>query len=1146
MNIFLSYTQIRSRVLTASCCALLALPGLSMAAATDIKDIPMAIANNAPPNIMLMIDDSGSMDNIVAEAFTNNLASCDSGNTVAGGVAAPTIPTANSQWRFRIRNGVPKIRISGTDYDWGNTTGKRCFNPTLQYKVKIYADSGSDLCTGATTCYEPDNPDIGEAVYSGAYLNWYMGYDVPVGTMLTGWTNRRPGTKDRMEVARQAGKDIVNALELDKQNVGLSGYLGGTGGRLLAEIKNLNSSHRTSILTKIDTMIADGNTPLAETLAEIGRYFASGAVGDLTLHPAADVPTKKTATVDSFFNSQSLENETGNNSLANPTQYWCQKNFAVLLTDGLPTVDDNLSADMLDYLGHCAAGQCIETTGNGGKKPGVYYEDNGSDYLDDVAGALYDVDLRPDLKRSDGEKPTKNNVISYFIGFSDLQVKDSPLMHSAAEAGGGEFIFADNPTALTDAFKKVIADIGSRNAAAAAVSVSNPVLTSGDNTIYSSSYISGIWTGDLYAYPYNSVARKVDVDNPVWNTGCVNPNIPVDQDNPSRGIKGCSAGIQLDALASPSTTRKIFTYTGLASGTPGVQFLPFNATPPSGTTLSSTQQTLLNTPTLTDGATVVNYLRGDRTGQSDADGNPVASYAYRWRSSILGDIINAKSLVVIPPGEIYADSGYATFKTNNAGRTKIVIQPANDGMVHAFNAATGAEEWAYVPNLLMADLNQLSRKTNFTHKYFVDGSPVYSDVDFGNTHLAAVTTPDWKTIVAGGLGKGGRGYYALNVTATTAADETAAAGFALWEFPNSATTASVKSNIGYSFGRPIIAKTRAAGWVALVTSGYNNGSTTGGDGQGYLFVLNAKTGALIRAISTGVGSSSDPSGLAHISAYADSASTDRTAKFVYGGDLKGNVWRFDLSGLTTASWNVARLAVLTTAGGAFQPVTAEPELAQIKISGVYKHFVYVGTGLYLGDTDIPGAVGANTHATQTQTMYGLIDNLSATPLINPPGPPVGNVRDNLTQQTFSNVAGNAAGTLPNRNASQNALDASAKGWYIDMTNAGERINTSPALAEGILTFASNIPSSTVCEPGGRSLLNRLNYQTGGYTAAASGDSSEYLGEGLASDSQLVKDADGNTRTLTQKTDGTIADESAGSTGTGSTPVNRRAWREILQ
>jgi type IV pilus assembly protein PilY1 len=305
-------------------------------------------------------------------------------------------------------------------------------------------------------------------------------------------------------------------------------------------------------------------------------------------------------------------------------------------------------------------------------------------------------------------------------------------------------------------------------------------------------------------------------------------------------------------------------------------------------------------------------------------------------------------------------------------------------------------------------------------------------------------------------------------------------------------------------------------------------------------VLNAQTGELIKAISTETGSSATPSGLAYIAGYAENVETDNTVEYVYGGDVLGNVWRFNLTDpKSSAGWKVHRLATLVDPSNNFQPITTEPELAKIKVNGVTKRMVMIGTGMLLGDKDIPGTVGANSWSTQTQTMYGLVDDLSV--------PPVGKavidpLRSSLQQQVF-NTIGDAAGT---RNATQRAVDYSTqKGWYIDFPATGERLNTAPSLGAGALVFTTNIPTPDLCSLGGSSFINILDYRTGGYLAAAQSPSSTPFAKSMASAPVLVKLRTGGIVSLTQGgcvncivNQPVLPKPTAGTT-------KRKSWRELL-
>lgn len=704
------------------------------------------------------------------------------------------------------------------------------------------------------------------------------------------------------------------------------------------------------------------------------------------------------------------------------------------------------------------------------------------------------------------------------------------LAHAALNSRGNFFSAADPDTfaaALTDALDDIVARTGS----AAAVAVANANVTSGDNAAYASSYNSGSWTGDLDAFAID-LSTGVPSTTSLWTSG--------------------SARTQLESRTAAVSDRFIATYSGTGFTSAGRQFQPSAATIGGsiGSKLSADQETRLNTPSATDGADVVAFLRGDRSGETSS------TYPYRIRPYLLGDIINSEPLVIRAPARHYLDSGYAAFKGAQVGRTKMVVQGANDGMVHVFNASTGAENWAYIPNLLIdtsdpgnagtSVLNMLSRK-NYAHRMFVDATPFSGDVDLNNTDgVASGSAPDWRTIVVGGLGKGGRGVYALDMTTPNATSEIDAASKVLWEFPNASTDATVKANVGYVFGRPLIVKTKAKGWVVLVASGYNNGTgadNSGGDGHGYLFILNARTGELIKAIDTTVGTTSSPSGMAQIAAFVEDADYNNLVSQVYAGDLNGNVWRFDLSHASDINnWSVKRLAILkdgTSGTVNTQAVTTEPQLAVIKINGVYKRLIYVGTGRYLGDADVPTLSTETVPGSQKQTMYGLVDDLSSpsgiTPVI------ADNLRNSLQVQTFA-ISGST------RTASYTTVDYNTKkGWYIDLVDNGvapsERVSTNPALVSGALVFTTNTPSSDACIPGGSSWLNVLDYKTGGALDSSTGWAGTMLGDVLASRPVVIFLKGVGIKALTRT--------SAGQTVTSSTGIplptvtgRRGAWREI--
>jgi type IV pilus assembly protein PilY1 len=1195
------------------------------AVSTDLSDVPLAVKNSAKPNIMFILDNSGSMvwksitgtdaltqysaaqtnfyssqvnqlyydpntlytPGISQSSFSSTtpegttMGNADSSSTGAldDPYLAPTGSRTDLTKQCYYKAATPPLNVvlSGGSKNCSTTqVGDYQYGP-IAVTSYYYEYTGAGIPTTATSspyarrdilpttasytrgpkrtdCSLNEPKTVATCTYAQEiqnFANWYSYYRTRILTMKTTMGLAFAGLRDKYRV----GFSTINN----------SSSSGNTTGQHFKSVADFNDTTKIAWFTELYSIDPLNGTPLQKALQRVGEYYSGNGMG-----------------------------YSGGVGADDPVQYSCQNNYAILSTDGFwncgnghtscSGYSNNVvsvgNADLTVPSLPTSALDPVPITGltAGSQWPRPYYEGSTatSNTLADVAAYYWVTDLRTSGDKAtnnvpvnssdaaswqhmttftiglgaDGTKDYVENYLTATTGFYhdllagtdnwSVAVRDDKtaiddLWHAAVN-GHGQYFSAKSPDTLRASLTKVLDDIISRTGSASAVAVANADVTL-DNSSYASSYNSGNWSGDLGSYPINTTTG-VPATTASWKAQAL-----------------------LDAASVTASTRKIVSYTGVSGTSQGIQFQPTDAL--TATKLSTTQQNFLNSTSATDGANVLAFLRGDRS---------LEGTTYRSRASRLGDIIDAEPVVVGTPLFGYSDDGYAAFKADQSTtkttptRVKTVFQGANDGMLHAFDASDGTENWAYVPNLLFngsSKLRDLSKLTGFTHQYYVDATPATGDVDFSNTCPDAgcprptiLPTASWKTLLIGGLGKGGRGYYALNVTTPTASSESDAASKVLWEFPNSATTGTVDvtttagttaagltmnaNKIGYTYGTPIIAKSKAHGWVALVTSGYNNGASTGGDGHGYLFVLNARTGVVLHVFDTGVGDSSTPngpSGLAQISGYVENGMVDNTVQYVYGGDLMGNVWRFDLNDASTSNWKLKKLATLVDAATTpvAQPVTTVPELSKIVIGGTEKRFVYVGTGQYLGETDIPGVIGANTHASQRQTMYGLVDDLSnpsgATAVITP-------LRSNLVQQTITTG-------LTDRTITSNAVDYSTKkGWYVDLPATGERVNTNPVLALGALVFTSNIPNSDVCSPGGVSWLNMLDYKTGG-TLPGLDKASWSLGNVLSSRPILIQLGDGTVKILIRKSDASTASLTGYSPGV-PVATRRVSWKEVRE
>jgi len=275
--------------------------------------------------------------------------------------------------------------------------------------------------------------------------------------------------------------------------------------------------------------------------------------------------------------------------------------------------------------------------------------------------------------------------------------------------------------------------------------------------------------------------------------------------------------------------------------------------------------------------------------------------------------------------------------------------------------------------------------------------------------------------------------------------------------------------------------------VVIFSSGYNNGSGvsgnfTQGDGRGYLYVLDANTGTRLSKIATGVGSEGTPSGLGKIAAWVANLDKNNTSPYVYAGDLRGNLWRFDINngGTSGNPGQVLNFAILRDPSGVVQPITVQPELGQISD----KRVVFVGTGKYLESADLT--------TTQRQTIYAIKDDNATATLDNPRN---GTGANDMVEQTLSVDPSNSA---VRRVASPATVDwTQTRGWYVDLpaarTNEGsERVNVTMELALGILAVPTTVPASSDCNPGGYGYINYFNYLTGGAVPGTPNNGVSYL------------------------------------------------------
>jgi Tfp pilus tip-associated adhesin PilY1 len=749
--------------------------------------------------------------------------------------------------------------------------------------------------------------------------------------------------------------------------------------------------------------------------------------------------------------------------------------------------DNNTQQHLTTYtLGIGVRGAMVYTSPN-------YMSDTSGDFYSVKTGATADSTQTPPIC----SWQANGTVCNWPIPASNSYTNVDDLWHAAVD-GHGIYYSAANPSALSTGLTSALSSITARKgaAAAAATSTLNPV--AGNNYAYVASYTTVQWTGNLEARSINTITGVI-AQTATW---CAE-NIPADTClapgaivastsgnstiyncvTPNSSASSCASPGVFDSTANTcalqmavacngtlpptvgpsSDTRTI--YTANSTGTGLINFdatyatnNPANFSAAHINTLSQWAGLTTAQQALAPGVNLINYLRG-QIGYDNRASNPVANQLYRSRLAVMGDALESQPSYIAAPTFSYADTGYGAFVAANINRPGAVYMGTNDGMLHAFNGSTGAENWTYVPSIVIPNMYKLADFNYGTqHVNYVNGSPIISDF-YCTVNCAGGVTPAWRTILVGGLNGGGREYYALDITNPTAPA-------LLWEF-----TPAQDANLGYTFGLPVVTKLSTGQWVVLVTSGYDNGTLSSdgvtanvpaGNGVGYLYVLDAQTGAIVKKISTAVGSAATPSGLAQISAW-NTAPSSNQASYIYGGDLLGNLWRFDIN-----AGAVFQMATLEDASFNPQPITTTPTLGQID----GERIVFVGTGEYLQTSDLSN--------TNVQSLYAISDT-STTTLSNP---------RSITKITGSSATGKMVqqtitqnGTV--RTGTSNPVDFSVdRGWYIDFPDTGERENVGSDLIQGTLLVPTIVPSNTVCAPGGYGWLNFFDYLSGSPVAVS--------------------------------------------------------------
>ncbi|KPQ01845.1 PilC/PilY family type IV pilus protein [Marinobacter sp. HL-58] len=1064
----------------------------------DIANVPPTLGGNVSPNIMFIIDDSGSMQFELPESQyssnTNYLFPPVSNMYGSGTYSAyifdfdddnprnrlfrsydgnpffynpektyqPWFRGDRTQWdnadpqaayRFPGRTASGTLNLT-TEQDWSRWT-RRGFNgyfnsnanlaywpityyvkkegedrfdkdSYIKYQVRNGAAYRTDLQNGNES--EISNFQFGDTTRSVEeeiqnFANWYSYYRSRTLAARSGIGN----------AFSQQGEGL--RVGYGRLNKGESSVDGRNTSVIDRGVRAFDGDNRETFFDRLYTDgVPNAGTPLRLALKRAGEYFERSD------------------------NQGPWGAEPGTND--SRSQLECRQSFTILMTDGywsggspgVGNVDGSNGPQIDDYDGYRA------------ESP---FEDGRSNTLADVAMQYWSRDLRPDLAN---EVPTSGlnpafwqHMVTFGVGLGVTGTIDDPqtvfdaigdndvdidwsnpfsnntaisepakvddLLHAAVNSRGGFFSAAD-PDAFASELSGVLTTIVSRvENSSTAAAASSTVFRQGALS-YSAGYRSTDWSGTVQAAQILSGGARGGL---IWDA---------ERELEFKGYEN----------------RDLYTHNG-ASG------VPFT----NPASLSDSQRDALNTGLDSN----EDNLGSDRlawlVGNDSANGSfrtrefqPEGSTNTRLR--LLGDIIGSNPQYVGRTNYGYRrlggteGSSYATFRASEDynERPDVIYVGANSGFLHAFDSLTGEELFAYMPGELLepgedgfAPVNELMDRS-YEHRYFVDGTAAVSDVYIDG---------EWRTVLIGTMGAGGRTVFALDITEPDDFSE----NDVLWEFTH--------DELGYGVSDANIVRLESGRWAAVFGNGYNSESN-----ESALFLVDVETGNLISEISTGEGDEDTPNGMSAPVVLADR--TDGTATRAYAGDLLGNLWRIDLG---SAPYKSEKVFTATDGSDRPQPITAAPQIAYVPEGSREDVIVVFGTGSFFQASD--------SIDNQVQSLYGIYDSGDADDF----------ERDDLLTQEINvqnstdfnvNVDGTIEPqTLEIRAVTNNQLGTGDEGWVLDLdTSGGERVISPASFPSGFpvtrVRFSTLIPETNACGGGQDGYVMDVDLRTGGKTGNA--------------------------------------------------------------
>jgi type IV pilus assembly protein PilY1 len=821
-------------------------------------DSPLISTGSVTPNLMLLVDDSGSMNNLIRAAAFDQ--------TVARAQIWICTQASSSGCYSTITLDMTNENLFYSSFSRANCAGGySAFTRSSTNGAQVY-------------CLKvPDPVGSGNTRNSTRYISYLIDQMIAARVTTKDWTDGSIPNDYRINVARNAASALVTANR--NLRIGLATFNppnsrdSGPGGYIAKTISDLTATTSTTtsqanqnynaLQSAISSLGAVANTPLAETYYEITRYMRG---------------------MSSYYNSGV--------SYTSPIQYRCQKNYGVVITDGLPTYDRTFPTN--DPLG----GTNLPNWDGDSTNDGDNLNGDGEGdtlYLDDIAKFAYDIDMRTTANGTDGAGKSwdaadfpRQYMNTYTVGFTAA----NDMLGDAAAYGKGKYYQATDAGGLTTALSSALNDITSK-AGSGGGGASNSSTLSSTSAYYEAFYDPTDWRGTVKAFGLTSTGA-VDTTNVKWST---DTTMAVGTSTPSYQSWNTLTGAAITLAAANFSTAQ---QAALASNSEGVSA---NA--------------------------LIEWTKG------------TANPNLKTRSVLLGDIIDSPLVYASAGDQTTADTAsdlsysvYLASKSAATGMNDSLLVSSNDGMTSVINPTDGTRRYAYLPSSALGNLQLVADPAYIngtSHKFLNDGQITVAD--------AQASGGGWKTIAFAGVGAAGKALFALQLYDATAGNQIKA----LWEIraPDTSNSLNPLNDLGYTYAKPEVARLPNGTFAAFVGNGY--GSSTG---RASLYVINATTGAVINEIVTPmVASGETDNGLSSVRLRLNAQGI---VQYAYGGDLKGRMWKFDFVNNTAGAVAFGGTPLFTASGGATQPITAQPTIGNYT-SG--RKIIFFGTGKLLEAAD---------------------------------------------------------------------------------------------------------------------------------------------------------------------------------------------------